>query len=107
MLHFHIFRAVDKKFYKSLLDVCKKVSTLTSGNYACVDLLFQSLSKLFPFSLLQVPAVTLAANIIWFPDTFLINKVPAAAKLLDKKSIQSIRSSRDAFLQQKAQTLMK
>lgn len=24
-LHFHIFRTVDKKFYKSLLDVCKKV----------------------------------------------------------------------------------
>uniref|UniRef100_A0A8C1J4C7 WASH complex subunit 4 n=1 Tax=Cyprinus carpio TaxID=7962 RepID=A0A8C1J4C7_CYPCA len=58
-------------------------------------------------SLLQVPAVTLAANIIWFPDTFLLSKVPAAAKLMDKKSIQSIRSSRDAFLQQKAQTLMK
>uniref|UniRef100_A0A8C2JP01 WASH complex subunit 4 n=1 Tax=Cyprinus carpio TaxID=7962 RepID=A0A8C2JP01_CYPCA len=78
VLHFHIFRAVDKKIYKSLLDVCKKV-----------------------------PAVTLAANIIWFPDTFLLSKVPAAAKLMDKKSIQSIRSSRDAFLQQKAQTLMK
>lgn len=78
VLHFHIFRAVDKKIYKSLLDVCKKV-----------------------------PAVTLAANIIWFPDTFLINKVPAAAKLMDKKSLQSIRSSRDVFLQQKAQTLMK
>lgn len=78
VLHFHIFRAVDKKIYKSLLDACKKV-----------------------------PAVTLAANIIWFPDTFLINKVPAAAKLMDKKSLQSIRSSRDVFLQQKAQTLMK
>lgn len=25
VLHFHIFRSVDKKFYKSLLDVCKKV----------------------------------------------------------------------------------
>uniref|UniRef100_A0A8B9HR92 WASH complex subunit 4 n=1 Tax=Astyanax mexicanus TaxID=7994 RepID=A0A8B9HR92_ASTMX len=78
VLHFHIFRTVDKKLYKSLLDVCKKV-----------------------------PAVTLTANIIWFPDTFLINKVPAAAKLMDKKSLQAIRSSRDAFLQQKAQTLTK
>lgn len=28
VLHFHIFRAVDKKIYKSLIDVCKKVSTL-------------------------------------------------------------------------------
>ena len=25
VLHFHIFRSVDKKFYKSLLDICKKV----------------------------------------------------------------------------------
>ncbi|XP_076863450.1 WASH complex subunit 4 isoform X2 [Brachyhypopomus gauderio] len=78
VLHFHIFRTVDKKLYKSLLDVYKKV-----------------------------PAVTLTANIIWFPDTFLINKVPAAAKLLDKKSVQTIRTSRDVFLQQKAQTLTK
>lgn len=28
VLHFQIFRTVDKKFYKSLLDVCKKVSAL-------------------------------------------------------------------------------
>lgn len=29
VLHFHIFRTVDKKIYKSLLDVCKKVRMLT------------------------------------------------------------------------------
>lgn len=29
VLHFQIFRTVDKKFYKSLLDVCKKVSALS------------------------------------------------------------------------------
>ncbi|KAG5273076.1 hypothetical protein AALO_G00147380 [Alosa alosa] len=79
VLHFHIFRTVDKKLYKSLLDVCKK----------------------------KVPAVTLTANIIWFPDAFLINKVPPAAKLMDKKSLQSIRAHRDTFLQQKAQSLTK
>lgn len=28
VLHFQIFRTIDKKFYKSLLDVCKKVSAL-------------------------------------------------------------------------------
>lgn len=78
VLHFHIFRSVDKKFYKALLDVCKKV-----------------------------PAVTLTSNIIWFPDTFLIAKVPAAAKLMDKKSLQAIRAQRDTFLQQRAQTLAK
>uniref|UniRef100_A0AAR2L3F5 WASH complex subunit 4 n=1 Tax=Pygocentrus nattereri TaxID=42514 RepID=A0AAR2L3F5_PYGNA len=57
--------------------------------------------------LFKVPAVTLTANIIWFSDTFLINKVPAAAKMMDKKSLQAIRTSRDTFLQQKAQTLTK
>uniref|UniRef100_A0A8C5N788 WASH complex subunit 4 n=1 Tax=Gouania willdenowi TaxID=441366 RepID=A0A8C5N788_GOUWI len=78
VLHFHIFRSVDKKLFKSLLDVCKKV-----------------------------PAVTLIANIIWFPDTFLIAKVPAAAKLMDKKSLQNIRAQRDTYLQQRAQMLTK
>ncbi|XP_062316984.1 WASH complex subunit 4 isoform X1 [Osmerus eperlanus] len=78
VLHFHIFRTIDKKLYKALLDVCKKV-----------------------------PAVTLTANIIWFPDAFLIAKVPAAAKLMDRKSLQAIRAQRDAFLQHKAQTLTK
>uniref|UniRef100_A0A673Y1T1 WASH complex subunit 4 n=1 Tax=Salmo trutta TaxID=8032 RepID=A0A673Y1T1_SALTR len=78
VLHFHIFRTVDKKLYKALLDICKKV-----------------------------PAVTLTSNIIWFPDTFLMAKVPAAAKLMDKKSVQSIRAQRDAYLQQRAQTLTK
>ncbi len=28
VLHFHIFRSVDKKLYKALLDVCKKVVSL-------------------------------------------------------------------------------
>ncbi|XP_037306839.2 WASH complex subunit 4 isoform X2 [Pungitius pungitius] len=78
VLHFHIFRSVDKKFYKALLDICKKV-----------------------------PAVTLTANIVWFPDAFLVAKVPAAAKLMDKKSLLAIRAQRDACLQQRAQTLTK
>ncbi|KAH0616974.1 hypothetical protein JD844_028502, partial [Phrynosoma platyrhinos] len=78
VLHFQIFRTVDKKFYKSLLDVCKKV-----------------------------PAVTLTANIIWFADSFLCQKMPVAAKLLDKKTFQSIKLNRESFLQQKAQSLTK
>lgn len=58
----------------------------------------------FPF---QVPAITLTANIIWFADTFLIQKIPAAAKLLDKKSIHTVKLQRENFLQQKAQSLTK
>lgn len=69
----------------------------------------------FPFLILtfslfcspQVPAITLSANIIWFPDTFLVAKVPAAAKLMDKKSLQSIRAQRDSYLQQRALMLTK
>uniref|UniRef100_A0AAQ5XAX0 WASH complex subunit 4 n=1 Tax=Amphiprion ocellaris TaxID=80972 RepID=A0AAQ5XAX0_AMPOC len=38
---------------------------------------------------------------------FLTAKVPAAAKLMDKKSLQAIRAQRDAYLQQRAQTLTK
>ncbi|KAL6084194.1 hypothetical protein STEG23_012493, partial [Scotinomys teguina] len=38
-----------------------------------------------------VPAITLTANIIWFPDNFLIHKMPAAAKLVDRKGLHVIR----------------
>ncbi|XP_062989484.1 WASH complex subunit 4 isoform X2 [Elgaria multicarinata webbii] len=78
VLHFQIFRTVDKKFYKSLLDICKKV-----------------------------PAITLTANIVWFADTFLIQKMPDAAKLLDRKSFHSVKLHRESFLQQKSQSLIK
>uniref|UniRef100_A0A672GP26 WASH complex subunit 4 n=1 Tax=Salarias fasciatus TaxID=181472 RepID=A0A672GP26_SALFA len=73
--------------------------------FFCFFFIFLTLS-LCPL-LLQVPAVTLNANIIWFPDTFLTSKVPAAAKLMDKKSLQVIRGQRDTYLQQRAQTLTK
>ncbi|MEE6480161.1 hypothetical protein FKM82_012478, partial [Ascaphus truei] len=78
VLYFQIFRNVDKKFYKSLLDVCKKV-----------------------------PSIALTANIIWYADSFLIQKVPAAAKLLDRKSLHSIKTQRESYLQTKAQSLTK
>uniref|UniRef100_A0A8C3RNI0 WASH complex subunit 4 n=1 Tax=Chelydra serpentina TaxID=8475 RepID=A0A8C3RNI0_CHESE len=78
VLHFQIFRTVDKKFYKSLLDIGKKV-----------------------------PAITLTANIIWFADNFLVQKMPAAAKLLDRRSHHAIKTHRESFLQQKTQSLTK
>lgn len=119
VLHFHIFRCVDKKLYKALLDVCKKVAPCSwpaSFLYFAPSSLSISSSRNSGHILLmcvcvclflQVPAVTLTANIIWFPDTFLIAKVPAAAKLMDKKSLQAIRAQRDTYLQQRAQTLTK
>ncbi|EGV93842.1 UPF0681 protein KIAA1033 [Cricetulus griseus] len=63
--------------------------------------------QLFDGMIFQVPAITLTANIIWFPDNFLIHKMPAAAKLVDRKSLQAIKIHRDTFLQQKAQSLTK
>ncbi|XP_041059183.1 WASH complex subunit 4 isoform X2 [Carcharodon carcharias] len=78
VLHFQIFRTLDKKLYKSLLDVCKKV-----------------------------PAITLTANIIWFADQFLLRKMASAAKVAEKKNLQSIKIQRETFLQQKSQTLSK
>ncbi|XP_067860697.1 WASH complex subunit 4 [Heptranchias perlo] len=78
VLHFQIFRTLDKKLYKSLLDVCKKV-----------------------------PAITLTANIIWFADQFLLDKMAPAVKVAEKKNLQSIKLQRETFLQQKAQTLTK
>ncbi|XP_043943762.1 WASH complex subunit 4 [Protopterus annectens] len=76
VLHYQIFRTADKKLFKTLLDVCKKV-----------------------------PAITLTANIVWFADMFLNSKVPAVAKLLDKKSFAAVKAQRESFLQQKIQTL--
>jgi hypothetical protein len=74
----------------------------------CAVALFSTASLgLLSFPSLQVPAITLTANIIWFPDNFLIHKMPAAAKLLDRKSLQAIKIHRDTFLQQKAQSLNK
>ncbi|XP_069766077.1 WASH complex subunit 4 isoform X3 [Narcine bancroftii] len=78
VLHFHIFRTLDKKMYKSLIDVCKKV-----------------------------PAITLAANIVWYADQFLMDKMASAVKVTEKKNLQSIKIQRETFLQQKAQTLSK
>ncbi|XP_012874568.1 PREDICTED: WASH complex subunit 7 [Dipodomys ordii] len=63
--------------------------------------------QLLDGTIFQVPAITLTANIIWFPDNFLIQKIAAAAKLLDRKSLQAIKVHRDTFLQQKAQSLTK
>ena len=51
--------------------------------------------------------MTLTANILWFPDNFLSTKVQAAAKMLDKKSLQAIKAQRDTYLQQKSQALTK
>lgn len=56
---------------------------------------------------LQIPAVTLYANIIWFPEQFLVSHIPQLNKVIDKKAQQQVSAARQAFLNLKAQSLPK
>jgi hypothetical protein len=55
----------------------------------------------------QMPAVTLSGNILWFPERFLLAHLTNMAKLVDKKTQQTVQSRRQTYLQQKAQSLPK
>ncbi|CAH1784090.1 unnamed protein product, partial [Owenia fusiformis] len=76
ILHFQIFRIIDKKIFKSLWDIYKKV-----------------------------PAVNLIGNILWLPNEFLLTKLPHMAKALDKKARQAVLTHRQTWLQTKSQNL--
>lgn len=78
VLHFYIFRTIDKKFLKSLWDTYKKI-----------------------------PAVPLIGNILWFPDLFLFTRLPMMSKIIDKKSQDTVKASRQTYLQQKTANLTK
>lgn len=62
---------------------------------------------IFWFGGLQIPAVTLVGNVLWFPEQFLLAHLTHMAKLIDKKAQQTVQSRRQAYLQQKAQSLPK
>lgn len=55
----------------------------------------------------QIPAVTLYANIVWFPEQFLLFHIPQLNKVIDKKAQQQVSAARQAFLNLKAQSLPK
>ena len=57
--------------------------------------------------LFQIPTVTLVGNVLWFPEQFLLGHLTHMAKLIDKKTQQSVQGRRQAYLQQKAQSLLK
>nr|XP_006817005.1 PREDICTED: WASH complex subunit 7-like [Saccoglossus kowalevskii] len=79
VLHFQIFRIIDKKVFKILWDVYKKV-----------------------------PAINLIGTIMWFADDFLMVRLsPHISKVLDKKSQQAAQHQRINYLQQKGQTLVR
>ena len=56
---------------------------------------------------MQVAAVNLVGNILWFPEQFLSAHLTHMAKLIDKKTQVAAKSRRQAYLQQKAQSLPK
>ncbi|XP_064467103.1 WASH complex subunit 4-like [Ornithodoros turicata] len=78
VLHYYIFRTIDKRLFKTLWDVYKKVA-----------------------------AVHVIGNILWFPDRFLLLQMPQVVKALDKKAQDLVKSQRLHFLQQKAASLPK
>ncbi|XP_052679123.1 WASH complex subunit 4-like isoform X3 [Crassostrea angulata] len=78
ILHFQIFRVIDKKVFKSAWDMHKKI-----------------------------PAVHLIGNIVWFPTEFLLSKMPQVDKLLDRKAKDSVTSTRTSWLAQRQQLLTK
>ena len=57
ILHFQLFRSVDKKLFKSIWDVHKKL-----------------------------PGIILAGNVIWFAPEYLLLRLPSMAKALEKKA---------------------
>ncbi|XP_064632766.1 WASH complex subunit 4-like isoform X2 [Lineus longissimus] len=78
ILHFQIFRVIDKKVFKQLWDIYKRV-----------------------------PTITLIGNVVWFANDFLLQKLPHMAKALDKKAQMTVVSQRQTWLQQRAQNIAK
>lgn len=56
---------------------------------------------------LQIPAVHLIGNIVWFPTEFLLSKMPQVDKILDRKAKDSVTSTRTSWLTQRQQLLTK
>ena len=54
------------------------------------------------FKHFQVPGITLHGTVMWFPEQFIMAHLPAVAKVMDKKLVQTLASNRHAFLQSKA-----
>ncbi|GFX14439.1 WASH complex subunit 4 [Trichonephila clavipes] len=78
VLHFQLFRTTDKKFLKALWDVHKKV-----------------------------PAVPLIFNVLFFPDQFIITRLPVLARNIERKAQETVKLSKQNYLMQHNQNLSK
>ena len=73
VLHNNLYFTADKKFLNKVLELWKKVST-----------------------------ISLYGNIMWFPEQFLLEHLPALAQTVDKRFWQSFSTNRQNFLQTKS-----
>ena len=53
----------------------------------------------------QVPAIHLMGNVVWFPNQFLMDKLPNMIKTLDKKAQNAVTGAKEAWLSNKNQML--
>ncbi|XP_046405454.1 WASH complex subunit 4 [Ischnura elegans] len=75
-LNFNLFGSLDKKIFKQIWDLSKKI-----------------------------PAVNLVGNVLWFPETFLLARLPQLCKMIDRKTQQAVQSNRQTYLQTKTTNL--
>ncbi|XP_033098788.1 WASH complex subunit 4-like isoform X2 [Anneissia japonica] len=79
VLHFQIFRVIDKKVFKQLWDVYKKI-----------------------------PSITLTGNIMWSPNKFLLRSLsPHISKILDKRSQSHVATQTQTYLTNKVQSVIR
>ena len=55
----------------------------------------------------QVPAVHLVGDIMFFPNEFLLRRIPHLSKIVDKKQRQAVESSKEQYLTNCNQNLVR
>ena len=50
---------------------------------------------------MQIPAVHVVGNLVWFHSDFMLRHLPYMAKVVDKKLIEQMRSFRQQYLTQR------
>ncbi len=91
-LHNNLFHSLDKKFINRFWELCKKVKKVVKKRP----------KNPTAFSFSQVPGVTLYGTVMWFPEQFVMAHLPAVAKIMEKKLVQTLASNRHTFLQNRA-----
>ena len=67
---------------------------------------FQKLFMVSRTMCVKVPCVVLLGSVVWYPNEFLLTRLPHMASALDRKALANVKSSRVAYLQQTTQGLV-